>query len=232
MTFTLCLSALLKFLLGVVLVAALLFIPAGTLNYPNAILLMVILFVPMFLAGLVLMVKNPDLLRRRLKVKEEQGEQRKIIAATGFMFVVGFILAGLDFRLDWLPLPQIISKVSALLFLLAYALYAEVLRENTYLSRTVMVEEEQKVINTGLYGLVRHPMYSATIILFLTMPLVLGSLIAFLVFLPYPIMIIKRLKNEEQVLSKELTGYTEYQKKVRYRLIPYIWGSLSTVVGR
>lgn len=223
MTFTLCLSALLKFLLGVVLVAALLFIPAGTLNYPNAILLMVILFVPMFLAGLVLMVKNPDLLRRRLKVKEEQGEQRKIIASTGFMFVVGFILAGLDFRLDWLPLPQIISKVSALLFLLAYALYAEVLRENTYLSRTVMVEEEQKVINTGLYGLVRHPMYSATIILFLTMPLVLGSLIAFLVFLPYPIMIIKRLKNEEQVLSKELTGYTEYQKKVRYRLIPYIW---------
>lgn len=223
MTFTLCLSALLKFLLGVVLVAALLFIPAGTLNYPNAILLMVILFVPMFLAGLVLMVKNPDLLRRRLKVKEEQGEQRKIIAATGFMFVVGFILAGLDFRLDWLPLPQIISKVSALLFLLAYALYAEVLRENIYLSRNVMVEEEQKVINTGLYGLVRHPMYSATIILFLTMPLVLGSLIAFLVFLPYPIMIIKRLKNEEQVLSKELTGYTEYQKKVRYRLIPYIW---------
>lgn len=223
MTFTLCLSALLKFLLGVVLVAALLFIPAGTLNYPNAILLMVILFVPMFLAGLVLMVKNPDLLRRRLKVKEEQGEQRKIIAAMGFMFVVGFILAGLDFRLDWLPLPQIISKVSALLFLLAYALYAEVLRENTYLSRTVMVEEEQKVINTGLYGLVRHPMYSATIILFLTMPLVLGSLIAFLVFLPYPIMIIKRLKNEEQVLSKELTGYTEYQKKVCYRLIPYIW---------
>lgn len=223
MTFTLCLSALLKFLLGVVLVAALLFIPAGTLNYLNAILLMVILFVPMFLAGLVLMVKNPDLLRRRLKVKEEQGEQRKIIAATGFMFVVGFILAGLDFRLDWLPLPQIISKVSALLFLLAYALYAEVLRENTYLSRTVMVEEEQKVINTGLYGLVRHPMYSATIILFLTMPLVLGSLIAFLVFLPYPIMIIKRLKNEEQVLSKELTGYAEYQKKVRYRLIPYIW---------
>lgn len=223
MTFTLCLSALLKFLLGVVLVAALLFIPAGTLNYPNAILLMVILFVPMFLAGLVLMVKNPDLLHRRLKVKEEQGEQRKIIAATGFMFVVGFILAGLDFRLDWLPLPQIISKVSALLFLLAYALYAEVLRENTYLSRTVMVEEEQKVINTGLYGLVRHPMYSATIILFLTMPLVLGSLIAFLVFLPYPIMIIKRLKNEEQVLSKKLTGYTEYQKKVRYRLIPYIW---------
>lgn len=223
MTFTLCLSALLKFLLGVVLVAALLFIPAGTLNYPNAILLMVILFIPMFLARLVLMVKNPDLLRRRLKVKEEPGEQRKIIAATGFMFVVGFILAGLDFRLDWLPLPQIISKVSALLFLLAYALYAEVLRENTYLSRTVMVEEEQKVINTGLYGLVRHPMYSATIILFLTMPLVLGSLIAFLVFLPYPIMIIKRLKNEEQVLSKELTGYTEYQKKVRYRLIPYIW---------
>lgn len=223
MTFTLCLSALLKFLLGVVLVAALLFIPAGTLNYPNAILLMVILFVPMFLAGLVLMVKNPDLLRRRLKVKEEQGEQRKIIAATGFMFVVGFILAGLDFRLDWLPLPQIISKVSALLFLLAYALYAEVLRENIYLSRNVMVEEEQKVINTGLYGLVRHPMYSATIILFLTMPLVLGSLIAFLVFLPYPIIIIKRLKNEEQVLSKELTGYTEYQKKVRYRLIPYIW---------
>lgn len=223
MTFTLCLSALLKFLLGVVLVAALLFIPAGTLNYPNAILLMVILFVPMFLARLVLMVKNPDLLRRRLKVKEEPWEQRKIIAATGFMFVVGFILAGLDFRLDWLPLPQIISKVSALLFLLAYALYAEVLRENTYLSRTVMVEEKQKVINTGLYGLVRHPMYSATIILFLTMPLVLGSLIAFLVFLPYPIMIIKRLKNEEQVLSKELTGYTEYQKKVRYRLIPYIW---------
>ena len=223
MTFTLCLSALLKFLLGVVLVAALLFIPAGTLNYPNAILLMVILFVPMFVAGIVMMFKNPKLLSKRLNAKEQQSEQSLVIKLSGLMFVVGFVLAGLDFRFDWLPLPKTVSYIAAAIFLLAYLLYAEVLRENTYLSRTIEVQENQKVIDTGLYGIVRHPMYSVTIILFLAMPLVLGSILSFVVFLFYPLIIVKRIKNEELVLETELDGYADYKKKVKYRLIPYIW---------
>lgn len=223
MTAKLFFSAIIKFTLGVILVGLFLFLPAGTMEYPNAWLLMSILFVPMFIAGIVMMFKNPELLRKRLNAKENQGEQRRVIKLSGIMFVAGFVLAGLDFRFGWLPLPRTVSYIAAVIFLLAYLLYAEVLRENTYLSRVIEVQKNQKAIDTGLYGIVRHPMYSATIILFLAMPLVLGSLVSFLVFLLYPILIIKRIKNEEQVLETELDGYANYKKKVKYRLIPLIW---------
>lgn len=223
MTIKLFLSAIIKFILGVVLVAFLLFLPAGTMQYPNGWLFMGILFVPMFAAGIVMMIKNPELLRKRLNAKEKQDEQSLVIKLSGLMFIAGFVLAGLDFRFGWLSLPQIVSYTAAIAFLLAYLLYAEVLRENTYLSRTIEVQENQTVIDTGLYGIVRHPMYSATVILFLAMPLVLGSLLSFAVFLFYPLIIAKRIKNEEQVLEAELDGYADYKKKVRYRLIPFVW---------
>lgn len=223
MTIKLFLSAIIKFILGVVLVAFLLFLTAGTMQYPNGWLFMGILFVPMFAAGIVMMIKNPELLRKRLNAKEKQDEQSLVIKLSGLMFIAGFVLAGLDFRFGWLSLPQIVSYTAAIAFLLAYLLYAEVLRENTYLSRTIEVQENQTVIDTGLYGIVRHPMYSATVILFLAMPLVLGSLLSFAVFLFYPLIIAKRIKNEEQVLEAELDGYADYKKKVRYRLIPFVW---------
>jgi len=216
-------SAITKFALGVILIGLLLFLPAGTVHYPNAWLFMGILFVPMFLAGIVMMIKNPELLRKRLNAKEKQSEQSLVIRLSGLMFLAGFVLAGLDYRFGWLPLPQIVSYIASGVFLLAYLLYAEVLRENTYLSRTIEVQENQKVIDTGLYGIVRHPMYSVTILLFLAMPLVLGSLISFIVFLFYPLLIAKRIKNEEQVLEAELAGYADYKKKVRYRLMPFVW---------
>lgn len=216
-------SAITKFALGVILIGLLLFLPAGTVHYPNAWLFMGILFVPMFLAGIVMMIKNPELLRKRLNAKEQQSEQSLVIRLSGLMFLVGFVLAGLDYRFGWLQLPQIVTYIAAGVFLLAYLLYAEVLRENTYLSRTIEVQENQKVIDTGLYGIVRHPMYSATILLFLAMPLVLGSLISFVVFLFYPLLLVKRIKNEEQVLEAELAGYADYKKKVRYRLMPFVW---------
>lgn len=216
-------SAITKFVLGVVFVGLLLFLPAGTIYYPNAWLFMGILFVPMFLAGIVMMIKNPELLRKRLNAKEQQSEQSLIIRLSGLMFLAGFVLAGLDYRFEWMPLPQIVTYIAVGVFLLAYLLYAEVLRENTYLSRTIEVQEHQKVIDTGLYGIVRHPMYSVTILLFLAMPLVLGSMISFVVFLFYPLLIVKRIKNEEQVLEAELAGYVDYEKKVRYRLIPFVW---------
>lgn len=216
-------SAITKFAMGVILIGLLLFLPAGTVHYPNAWLFMGILFVPMFLAGIVMMIKNPELLRKRLNAKEKQSEQSLVIRLSGLMFLAGFVLAGLDYRFGWLPLPQIVSYIAAGVFLLAYLLYAEVLRENTYLSRTIEVQENQKVIDTGLYGIVRHPMYSVTILLFLAMPLVLGSLISFAVFLFYPLLIAKRIKNEEQVLTAELAGYADYKKKVRYRLMPFVW---------
>lgn len=216
-------SAITKFALGVILIGLLLFLPAGTVHYPNAWLFMGILFVPMFLAGIVMMIKNPELLRKRLNAKEQQSEQNLVIRLSGLMFLVGFVLAGLDYRFGWLQLPQIVTYIAAGVFLLAYLLYAEVLRENTYLSRTIEVQENQKVIDTGLYGIVRHPMYSATILLFLAMPLVLGSLISFVVFLFYPLLLVKRIKNEEQVLEAELAGYADYKKKVRYRLMPFVW---------
>lgn len=223
MTKELFFQAICKFVLGAVLIGILLFIPAGTFQYWNAWLFMGILFVPMFFVGIVLMVKNPELLKKRLQAKEEQAEQSFVIKCSGLMFVAGFVIAGLNFRFQWIVLPDQVVWTGAVLFLLSYLLYAEVLRENTYLSRTVEVQEGQKVIDTGLYGIVRHPMYSATIIMFLSMPLVLGSIISFVIFLFYPFIIAKRIKNEEEVLANELEGYIEYQKKVKYRMLPFLW---------
>ena len=223
MTKKLFVSAITKFTAGVILMALLLFLPAGTIHYPGGWLLMGILFVPMFLAGLVMMAKNPNLLRSRLNAKEKEREQDLVIKLSGLMFLVGFILAGLDFRFGWSNLPMTVNYVGAGLFLTAYVLYAEVLRENTWLSRTIEVQEGQTVVSTGLYGIVRHPMYFATVILFLSMPLVLGSVPAFLVFLCYPAIIARRIRNEEQVLSRDLPGYREYCGRVRWRLIPFIW---------
>ena len=212
-----------KFLLGFIIVGLLIFIPAGTINYFNGLLFMGLLFIPMFIAGIVMMFKSPELLKKRLEAKEKQKEQGLIIKLSGLMFLAGFILAGLDYRFNWICLPSWISFVSSIIFVFSYAMYAEVLRENSTLSRTIKVEENQKVVDTGLYGIIRHPQYSASIVLFLAMPLVLGSLVSFFVFLLYPILIISRLINEEKVLEKELEGYKEYKKKVRYRLIPFIW---------
>ncbi len=216
-------SAISKFLLGVLLVGVLIFLPAGTLNYFNGWLLMGILFIPMFFAGIVMMIKNPNLLKSRLNAKEKLKEQSLVIKLSGLMFLVGFILAGLGVRFNWYVLPKGVSIGGAVAFLLAYVLYAEVLRENAYLSRTIKVEEGQKVVDTGLYAIVRHPMYSITLLLFISMPVVLGSLYSLIVFLAYPFIIAKRIKSEEEFLEKELNGYIEYKKKVKYRLIPFIW---------
>lgn len=223
MTLKLFISAILKFLLGVLLVGALIFLPAGTLAFAGGWLLMGILFVPMFGAGIVMMIKNPMLLESRLDAKEKEREQNIVVKISGLMFILGFVLAGLDFRFAWIKLPFTVNIIASVVFLVAYIIYAEVLRENTYLSRTIKVVEGQKVVSTGLYGIVRHPMYFATILLFMSMPLVLGSLVSFVVFLAYPIIIAKRIKNEEEVLLRELEGYGEYREKVKYRMIPFIW---------
>ena len=212
-----------RFAAGLLLVSGLLFIPAGTWDYPQGWLLIGILFVPMFIAGLVMMKKNPELLKKRLNVKEGESEQHRVILFSGLMFLVAFISAGLSFRYGLLMLPFSMSMIAAILFLAAYALYAEVLRENTYLSRTVEVQEDQKVIDTGLYGIVRHPMYMATVVLFLAMPLVLGSVISCLIMLFYIPIIVKRIHNEEQILKNGLPGYIDYMAKVKYRLIPFLW---------
>ncbi|MBE5759995.1 MAG: isoprenylcysteine carboxylmethyltransferase family protein [Clostridiales bacterium] len=217
------LSALVKFSLGVLLVGLLLFLPAGTINYPEAWLFMALLFIPMFIAGIFMLIKDPERLTKRLDGKEKLREQNTVIRMSALMFIVGFILAGLDKRFSWLPMPMWLCWLGAALFILSYLLYAEVLRENKWLSRKIEVQDGQKVIDSGLYGIVRHPMYMATLLLFCSMPLILGSLISFAVFLFYPAIIIKRLKSEEELLAKELEGYAEYMKKVRYRLIPYIW---------
>lgn len=216
-------EAILKFLLGVLLVGLLIFVPAGTINFFNGWVFMIVLFVPMFIAGIVMMIKSPNLLKSRLNAKEKEKEQKKIVVISGLMFLIGFILAGLNYRFNWIELPNVVVIISSIVFLIAYLIYAEVLRENAFLSRTIEVSDNQKVIDTGLYGIVRHPMYLATIFLFLSMPLILGSLISFIVFLIYPFIIIRRLNNEESVLEKELKGYKEYKKKVRYKLIPFIW---------
>ncbi len=216
-------QAMIKFFSGVLLVGLLLFLPAGTLHFRRAWLLMGILFIPMFLAGLVMLFKSPELLRRRLKARESEGEQRTVIALSGLMFLLSFILAGLNFRSSWMMLPRWVSLAAAGVFLLGYGLFGEVLRENVYLARTVEVEEGQKLIDTGLYGIVRHPMYSATVLMFLAMPLVLGSPLSFAVMLLYLPIIAKRIRNEEQVLSKGLASYEDYQKRVKYRLFPWIW---------
>ena len=223
MTKELFLSAVTKFAAGVVLVGLLIFLPAGTIHYPGGQLLMRVLFLPMLLAGIVMMLKKPALLRSRLNAREKESEQSDVIKLSGLMFLCGFILAGLDFRFGWSNLPGWVSTIGAVMFLGAYALFAEVLRENTWLSRTIEVQEGQTVVSTGLYGIVRHPMYSATVVLFLSMPVVLASVPAFLVFLLYPAILAKRIRNEEEVLKRELPGYDDYLKKVRRRLIPYIW---------
>ena len=216
-------QAMVKFFAGVILVALLLFLPAWTLRYPQAWLLICILFIPMFAAGLVMMKKDPELLKKRLSAKEKESEQKTVVALSGLMFLAAFVFAGLSFRFGWLMLPFPVSIVFAVVFLLAYAMYAEVLRENAYLSRTIEVQEGQKVVDTGLYGIVRHPMYSATLILFLSMPLVLGSVISFVITLAYIPIIVKRIRNEEKVLGKDLPGYEEYMGNVKYRLVPFIW---------
>lgn len=223
MNLQLFIQAIIKYLLGVALVGLLIFWPAGTVSYFGGLLLMGILFVPMFFAGIVMMWKNPELLKKRLNAKEKQQEQGMVIKLSGLMFLVGFLLAGFGFRFGWYILPKSVQLGAAAVFLAAYALYAEVLRENTYLSRTIEVQENQKVIDTGLYGIVRHPMYSVTLLLFLSMPIVLGSLYAFPVFLAYPFIIALRIQNEEALLEKELEGYRAYKQKVKYRLIPFIW---------
>ena len=223
MTLKLFLGAITKFLLGVVLVGATIFFPAGTILFFNGWVLMGILFVPMFFAGIVMMVNNPNLLKSRLDAKEKQKEQGIVVKLSGIMFLMGFTVAGLGVRFGWYMLPKGVTIGAAVIFLASYVLYAEVLRENTYLSRTIEVQENQKVIDTGLYGIVRHPMYSVTLLLFLSMPIVLGSVYSFLIFLMYPFIIAKRIKHEEEFLEEELDGYTEYKNKVKFRLIPFIW---------
>ena len=216
-------QALSKFLIGLVIICMLLFIPAGTLDYPNGWLFIALLFIPMFFAGIIMLFKSPGLLRKRLNAKESEDEQKTVILVSGIMFLLAFILAGLNFRFGWFHLPSIVIIMASIVFLLAYIMYAEVLRENEYLSRTVEVSENQKVVDTGLYGLVRHPMYTSTIFLFLSMPLVLDSIFSFIVMLVYPIIIIFRIRNEEKVLENELVGYKEYKEKIKYKLIPYLW---------
>ena len=223
MTKKLFIQAVLKFLLGVIIIGLLIFIPAGTIKFINGWIFMGILFIPMLIAGIIMMIKNPKLLKSRLDAKEKQKEQNIVIKLSGLMFIAGFIIAGLDFRYSWFELPSIITYIAIIIFLLSYLMWAEVLRENTYLTRTIKVTEGQTVIDKGLYAIIRHPMYTASIFLFLSMPLVLGSLISFFIFLLYPILIIIRIINEEKFLEKELVGYIEYKKKVKYRLIPFIW---------
>ena len=216
-------QALTKFIAGLIIVFLLLFIPAGSLDYFNGWLFIALLFIPMFIAGIIMFIKSPELLKRRLNAKEEENEQKIVILVSGIMFLLAFILAGLNFRFGWFELRKTVIIIASVIFLASYVMYAEVLRENAYLSRTVEVSENQKVISDGLYGLVRHPMYTSTIFLFLSIPLILGSPISFIIMLIYPIIIIFRIKNEEIVLEHELEGYKEYKEKVKYKLMPFIW---------
>ena len=216
-------SAGVKFLCGILLCGLLIFLPAGSFSYINGWLFMALLFVPMLALGIVLFFKSPDLLEKRLHAKETEKTQRGVVGAAALLFIVGFVVSGLDFRFGWSNLPSVVIVIASIILLISYALYAEVMRENAYLSRTVKVEEGQKVISTGFYGIVRHPMYAVTILLFLSIPLVLGSLWAVLCFLPYVVVIVIRIINEEKLLEEELVGYKEYKTKVKYRLIPFIW---------
>lgn len=216
-------QAILKFVAGVILVGLLVFLPAGTIKFFNGWLFMAVLFIPMFIAGIVILFKNPELLKKRLNAKEKEREQDLVVKLSGLMFIAGFIVAGLTHRFGWYTPGKGLVIAGTVLFISAYVLYAEVLRENTFLSRTIEVQENQTVVDTGLYGIVRHPMYSATILLFLSIPLVLGSVFSFAIFLVYPFIIAKRIKNEEELLEKELKGYKEYKEKVKYRLIPFVW---------
>ncbi len=223
MTKKLFLQAIVKFVFGLLLMGLLLFVPAGTIRYPNGWLLIIVLFVPMFAAGIVMMFKNPDLLKKRLQAKEAEKEQKAVVALSGIMFLGAFVAAGLNFRFQWVLLPNWAVIAGTAVFLAAYALYAEVLRENTFLSRTIEIQENQKVIDTGLYGIVRHPMYAATLFLFLSMGIILGSPISFAILLVYIPIIAKRMKNEEKVLEEGLAGYKEYKSKVKYKVIPFVW---------
>lgn len=216
-------NALAKFTCGLVMVALLIFLPAGTVNFAKGWLFMGLLFVPMLIAGFVMLFKSPEFLAKRLDVKEKQSTQKGVIAVSGLMFIAGFVVAGLDYRFGWSQMPAPVTVIASVLFLIAYALYAEVMRENAYLSRTIKVEEGQTVVDTGLYSIVRHPMYMASILLFLMMPIVLGSWYALIVFAIYPAVIVVRLKDEEELLTRELSGYAEYKKKVKYRILPFIW---------
>ncbi len=222
MTKKLFIEAITKYLLGLLLVGLLLFIP-GTIKYYNGWLLMGLLFIPMFIAGIYLMIKNPKLLKIRLNAKEKETEQKEVLLLSGIMFITGFVVAGLNYRYNWIILPNIVVIISSIIFIISYILYGAVLRENTYLSRTIEVDTNQKLIDTGLYSIVRHPMYMVTLLLFLSIPLILNSIISFIIFLAYPFIIIKRINNEEKVLEKDLKGYEKYKKKVKYKLIPYIW---------
>ena len=219
----LAISALIKFTVGLALVGLLLFLPAGTLSYANGWLFIGLLFLPMLLLGIVLLIRSPELLKKRLGAKEKENTQKGVVAASGLLFIAGFAVAGLDFRFGWSEIPLWVVTVASVVLLISYALYAEVMRENAYLSRTVEVREGQKVVDTGLYGIVRHPMYAVTVWLFLSIPVVLGSWWAFLCFLPYVALIVIRIINEEKLLTSELEGYEEYKKRVRYRLLPFIW---------
>ena len=219
----LALKGIIKLLIGFIILGCLLFIPAGTLSYYNGWLFLGLLFIPMIIVGIILLIKNPKLLEKRLNVKEKQNEQKIVVLLSALMFISGFVIAGLNYRYKWIELNYIVVIISSIIFVLSYIFYGIVLKENEYLSRTIEVQENQKVIDTGLYGIIRHPMYSATLFLFLSMPLVLGSLISFFIFIIYPIIIIFRLNEEEKYLEKELKGYKEYKNKVKYRLIPYIY---------
>ena len=223
MDIKLLLDAVKKTVAGIVLIGLMLFWPAGTMEYWNGWLFCGVLFIPVLIMGVVLFLKAPDLLRKRLQEKEEQAEQKSVVALSGLMFVGGFVLAGLDYRFGWSGMPNWLVYTAAALFVVGYGLFAEVMRENAYLSRTVEVQENQVVVDTGLYGIVRHPMYSATVLMFLAMPLILGSYVSLVVFLVYPFLIAKRIRNEEQVLEDGLQGYDEYKEKVKYRMIPFIW---------
>ena len=216
-------QTLVKFILGIVLIGILLFLPAGTLEYKNAWLLMGLLFIPMFFVGVVLFIKNPELLEKRIKNKEKEDIQKKVIDISIILFLIGFIISGLDFRFGWSNLNNIVIYIASFVLLFSYGMYIEVLRENAYLSRTIEIQENQKVISTGLYGIVRHPMYLATLLLFMSFPLVLGSLYGFIIFLGFPFVLAKRIKNEEKVLEEGLEGYIEYKQKVKFKMIPFIW---------
>lgn len=217
------LNALIKYILGVLLVGFLIFLPAGTLNFFGGIIFMAVLFIPIFILGVILFIKSPELLKKRLDGKETEKTQKGIVGFSALVFILGFIVAGMDFRFGWSKLSKTVSIIAAIIFLLSYFLYAEVMRENAYLSRKIEVVENQTVINSGLYGVVRHPMYFATVLMFLMIPLILGSLISFIIFLAYPFIIAVRIKGEEKMLEENLSGYKEYKLKVKYRLIPFVW---------
>ena len=216
-------QAIIKFILGFLIVGLLLFIPANTIYYWNGWLFIILLFIPMFIAGIIMMFKAPDLLKKRLNIKEKEKEQKQVVRLSALMFIAGFIIAGLNYRYNWIKLPNIIIIISSIVLIFAYIMYANVLIKNSFLSRTIEIQKNQKVIDTGLYKVVRHPMYTATIFLFLSIPLILGSIISFVIFLIYPFIIVKRIENEEKVLERKLKGYKEYEKKVKYKLIPFIW---------